>query len=135
MRNIGLVATALVIGCFGFSQLSSVSAFGSYRSQLVTQFKLVDARVGCQYCHVDAGGGAPWNAFGQRVQNNLSGNIAKALYDSLADKADSDGDGYTDMLEVFAGSLPGNKDSAPLVAVKTLEVAFEKAGGLEQYKP
>ncbi len=135
MRNIRFVLAALALGGLGFSQLGSVSAFGAYREQAVKQFKLTNNRIGCTYCHVSADGGAPWNPFGQRLQNNLSGDISKALYETLAEKKDSDGDGYLDMLEVFAGSLPGNKDSAPLVTAAALAAAFEKAGGVDQYKP
>ncbi len=135
MRNIRWVLVLLALGGFGISQLGSVSAFGSYREQVVKQFKLTNNRIGCTYCHVSNDGGAPWNSFGQAVQNKLTGDISKALFDVLSDKKDSDGDGYLDMLEVFAGTLPGNKDSAPLVVASALSAAFEKAGGLEQYKP
>ena len=135
MGKIRFILVLLVLGGFGLSQLGSVSAFGSYREQVVKQFKLTNNRIGCTYCHVSADGGAPWNTFGQRLQNNMGGDISKALYDTLVEKKDSDGDGYLDMLEVFAGTLPGNKDSAPLVVSTALNTAFEKAGGVDQYKP
>jgi hypothetical protein len=135
MRNIRFVVISLAIGGLGLTQLGSVSAFGAYREQVVKQFKLTNNRIGCTYCHVSADGGAPWNTFGQAVQNKLSGDIGKALFEVLSDKKDADGDGYLDMLEVFAGTLPGNKDSAPLVTAAALTVAFEKAGGVDQYKP
>ncbi len=135
MGKIRFILVLLILGGFGLSQLGSVSAFGSYRDQAVKQFKLTNNRIGCTYCHVSADGGAPWNTFGQRVQNNMSGDISKALFDTLSEKKDSDGDGYLDMLEVFAGTLPGNKDSAPLVVAASLQVAFDKAGGVDQYKP
>ncbi len=135
MNKIRWMLVLLALGGFGISQFGSVSAFGAYREQVVKQFKLTNNRVGCTYCHVSPDGGAPWNAFGQAVQNKLTGDISKTLFDVLSDKKDSDGDGYLDMLEVFAGTLPGNKDSAPLVVASALTTAFEKAGGLEQYKP
>jgi hypothetical protein len=135
MGKIRFILVLLALGGFGIFQFSSVRAFPAYREQVVKQFKLTNNRIGCTYCHVSADGGAPWNLFGQRVQDNLTGDISKALYDTLSEKKDSDGDGYLDMLEVFAGTLPGNKDSAPLVVASALSVAFEKAGGIDQYKP
>jgi hypothetical protein len=114
---------------------SDSSAFPAYRQQLVKQYHLVDKRVTCQYCHVNVGGGAPWNAFGQEVKALNKGNIAKALYDVLEDDTDADKDGYKDVLEVFAGTLPGDKASSPLVDAQTLETNFESAGGLELYQP
>jgi hypothetical protein len=114
---------------------SDSNAFPAYRQQLVTQYHLVDKRVTCQYCHVNAGGGAPWNAFGTEVKALNKGNIAKALYDVLEDDTDADKDGYKDALEVFAGTLPGDKASMPLVNAQTLETNFESAGGLELYQP
>ena len=135
MQKIRWMLVLLALGGFGISKLGSVSAFGSYREQAAKQFKLVDSRVGCTYCHVSASGGAPWNSFGQQVQNALTGDISKALFDVLSDKKDADGDGYLDMLEVFAGTLPGDKNSLPLVTTAALTAAFTKAGGLDQYKP
>jgi hypothetical protein len=135
MGKIRFILVLLALGGFGLSQLGSVSAFGSYREQVVKQFKLTNNRISCAYCHMSPGGGDDRNLFGQRVQGNLTGDIGKALFDTLSEKKDSDGDGYLDMLEVFAGTLPGNKDSAPLVVATALSAAFEKAGGLDQYKP
>ena len=138
-NSLGASKVVLGIGVlFAFTTLqwnSDSSAFPAYRQQLVKQYHLVDKRVTCQYCHVNAGGGAPWNAFGQEVKALNKGNIAKALYDVLEDDTDADKDGYKDALEVFAGTLPGDKNSSPLVEVQTLETNFESAGGLELYQP
>jgi hypothetical protein len=114
---------------------SNADAFGAYRAQAVTQFKLEDKATTCAYCHVEATGGAPWNTFGQLVQIKLEGDISKALYEALEANLDSDGDGYADKLEVYAKTLPGNDISKPEQDLKTLEAAFEKAGGLNQFKP
>ena len=125
----------LVIAGLGISQLSAVSAFPAYRSQVVQQFKLSDARVGCTYCHVSASGGPAWNPFGQAVQSKLTGDIGATLLAVLSANQDADGDGYSDALEVFAGTLPGDQASAPLVNVAALQAAFDKSGGVTQFKP
>jgi hypothetical protein len=136
-----LSASKMVLGVgvlLSFTALqwnSDSNAFPAYRQQIAKQYHLVEKRVTCQYCHVNAGGGAPWNAFGQELKTLNKGNIAKALYDVLEDDTDADKDGYKDALEVFAGTLPGDKNSLPLVNVQTLETNFESAGGLELYQP
>jgi hypothetical protein len=114
---------------------SDSSAFPAYRQQLVKQYHLVDKRVTCGYCHTNPGGGSGWNAFGTQLKTLNKGNIAKALYDVLENDTDADKDGYKDALEVFAGTLPGDKNSLPLVDAQTLETNFESAGGLELYQP
>jgi hypothetical protein len=138
-KNIGASRIVLGLGVLlSFTALqwnSDSGAFPAYRQQLVRQYHLVDKRVTCQYCHVNAGGGAPWNTFGQEVKALNKGNIAKALYDVLEDDTDADKDGYKDALEVFAGTLPGDKNSMPLVDAESLATNFESAGGLELYQP
>jgi hypothetical protein len=125
-----------VLISFGSLQLQSdSSAFPAYRAMAVKQLRLVDERVKCTYCHVNATGGDPWNPFGQEVQDALTENFPQTLYEVLKEKNDADGDGYFDALEVFAGSLPGDKKTMPLVDAKTLQEYFEKAGGFELYKP
>ena len=135
MGNVRWMLVVLVIAGLATSQLSAVSAFPAYRSQVVQQFKLTDARVGCTYCHVNASGGPSWNPFGQAVQSKLTGDIGATLLEVLSANQDADGDGYSDALEVFAGTLPGSKDSAPLVKVNTLQLAFDKSGGVAQFNP
>lgn len=126
---------AVLISVITLQVKSNSSAFPAYRAIAVKQFHLVDKRVACTYCHMNSEGGAPWNVFGQEVQNELTDNFPETLYNVLKAKTDADNDGYYDALEVFAGTLPGNKDSLPLVDTDTLQKNFAKAGGLELYKP
>jgi hypothetical protein len=136
-----LSASQVFLGCGILISLVSLqlnsnsNAFPAYRAMAVKQLHLVDKRVMCTYCHVNAGGGDPWNPFGQEVQDALTENFPQTLYEVLKAKNDADGDGYFDALEVFAGSLPGDKKVMPLVDVKTLQQHFEKAGGFDLYKP
>lgn len=135
MRKVGLLVLILAVALIPF-----VQARGPYRLQVITQFNLVADRgdvrtVTCQYCHVSANGGAPWNAFGNEVRANFKGSIRGALYEALKAMKDSDGDGYADVLEVFAGTLPGDASSKPLVTPQFLMQSLEKAGGVDIYKP
>ncbi len=112
----------------------------SYRLQAINQFNLVADSGGvrvvtCQYCHLSPNGGASWNAFGDRVRSSFKGSIGEALYQALVALVDSDGDGYADILEVFAGTLPGDPNSRPLVTAQFLMKSLEKAGGVDIYKP
>lgn len=136
MRTIwllGLLSGLVLVGSLAIAR-------PPYRTQAIAQFHLVPDQgstrvIGCQYCHVGASGGAPWNAFGNLVRANFREGIQMALYQALKAGQDSDGDGYTDALEVFAGTLPGDANSRPLVEAAYLKTNFEKAGGVDLYKP
>jgi hypothetical protein len=111
-----------------------------YRTALIGQFNLVPdtpeiRTIGCTYCHTNASGGSPWNGFGNTLRANFKGGVTTSLYEALKSLKDSDGDGYADVLEVFAGSLPGDPTSKPNVSVQALEDRLSKAGGVDMYKP
>lgn len=93
--------------------------------------------MGCTFCHVNKGGGAPWNVFGQALQKGFAANpkssFGDVLYTVLAANGDSDGDGYPDAIEVFARTLPGDPKSFPDKPLAELEQAFSAAGGAEAY--
>jgi hypothetical protein len=116
-------------------------AFDSYRLQAIKQLKLEPDKadgsmvIGCVLCHAGPEGGAPWNVFGQRLQAKLDGDFGKSLLNVLSELRDSDGDGYSDALEVFAKTMPGDAKSVPSQKPEELQKEFEKGGGLEQYKP
>ncbi len=124
--------------------LPDASARPAYRQVVIDQFKLAPDKdgtqsVGCQYCHAAAFGGGSWNAFGNAVRSAFTGaanrNINQALYLTLKASKDSDGDGYSDALEVYAKTMPGDAKSKPSKTVAALQAAFKKAGGTDQYKP
>jgi hypothetical protein len=130
----------LVVALLGLLVASIAVARPPYRLQAIAQFHLVADKdntrtVGCTYCHVGPNGGAPWNPFGENVRSNFKGNISQALYDALKANKDSDGDGYADVLEVFAGTWPGDPNSKPLVDPAFLQQSLDKAGGVDLYKP
>jgi hypothetical protein len=120
------------------------SARPAYRLQAITQLRLKadadgKATVTCQYCHQGPRGGKPWNAFGDNVVANFFGaankNIAQALYLTLKDRKDSDGDGYDDVTEVLGGSRPGDAKSMPRTPKDTLEAELKMWGGVDYFKP
>ena len=48
---------------------------------------------------------------------------------------DSDKDGYKDVLEVYAKTLPGDPESKPTTPVAELEAQLEAEGGVDLFKP
>lgn len=147
MKPIFFVAVAGLLAC-GFANLGV--AKNQYRLAAVVQYKLEPDRedgtkgVACTFCHVNSTGASPWNPFGTNLRNTFrnetdkitssDSRIKEALYKVLAKKLDSDGDGYYDAIEIYAGTLPGNKVNSPTRSVKDLEAAFVKSGGIDQFK-
>lgn len=86
-----------------------------------------------------APGGESWNAFGQSLQAEFraqpKANFRVVLGSVLAKNADADADNYSDALEFFARTLPGDPKSKPEKPVPELQQAFEQAGGMKQYTP
>lgn len=132
------------LALFGLTLLVPLAlARPPYREQAIRQFHIEGPTwskktMACTYCHVNAGGGAPWNLFGQGVRASLGESSFKtidvALYDVLAAGQDADGDGYPDAVEVYARTLPGDPESHPTEALADLEQKFGAAGGVEQYR-
>jgi hypothetical protein len=115
-----------------------------YHAQMIEQFHLVKSAVsigaGCQYCHSNPNGGLGMNPFGIALDRRLPdeaevNDVAKALYEQLLARKDSDLDGYDDVLEVVAGTLPGNEKSKPKVGAESLENVLKKVGGINRFKP
>ncbi|PYE48944.1 hypothetical protein [Deinococcus yavapaiensis] len=114
-----------------------------YRSQAINQLhvegsKLSTKTMACTYCHVNPSGGAPWNSFGEALKKGFRENpkakFDEVLYLVLTQSEDSDEDGYPDVLEVFAKTLPGDANSKPTRSLAELREAFEAAGGVKQYE-
>ncbi|CAM3897353.1 hypothetical protein [Deinococcus frigens] len=147
VRLVGGGLAALVV-----LSLPVALAMPKYRAQAIQQFHYdtgnplwaLDRRVmACTFCHVGAGGGAPWNPFGEAIRAGFradaaagrQGKFPNVLYAVLQAGGDADGDGYPDALEVFAHTLPGDAGSRPDTPLAGLQTEFAVAGGMEQYAP
>jgi hypothetical protein len=64
----------------------------------------------CSTCH-GSGGTSTWNAYGDDIRANISAGISSAL--KTVEPIDSDNDGYTNVQEIQALSLPGDARSTP----------------------
>lgn len=82
----------------------------SYSPFLDQSYEIYAARNRCEMCHI----GTKLNSFGSdfSIEWKQSKDIVKA-YLNIENK-DSDGDGYSNVVEIRAMSLPGDKTSIPL---------------------
>ena len=137
MKPVHFLACTLALIVIG-TQISS--ARSTYRPIALKQFKLeknaAAQKVGCQFCHVNAFGGAGWNGFGTALKTQLSSSsgVPQALFDLLKQNKDSDGDKVSDVLEVVAGTLPGDAKSKPTAKVADLQAKLKKMGGVNAFK-
>ena len=138
MKPVHFLACTLALIVVG-TQISS--ARSTYRPIALKQFKLeknaAAQKVGCQFCHVNAFGGAGWNGFGTALKTQLSSSsgVPQALFDLLKQNKDSDSDKVSDVLEVVAGTLPGDAKSKPTAKVADLQAKLKKMGGVNAFKP
>ena len=124
--------------------LHPARAVPEYFGTLLEQYRLIGDPTAqtarCTYCHVNQDGSVPWNPFGDRVHVQLfepesEGDIRSTLYLVLKQNKDSDGDGYSDVLEVVARTLPGDPASRPSKSIPELEAELARIGGLDAFNP
>jgi hypothetical protein len=140
----------LMLLSLGIATVGAAQAKPAYLLQMLKQYRLentssnVVGDVACTYCHIKTTGGYPWNPFGLKVRRayreetdvtkSPESRIKVALYAALLKRVDSDQDGWYDALEVFANTLPGNKNSFSKGKVADLEAKFVKAGGVQRFQ-
>jgi hypothetical protein len=131
------------LGISSLISISVVSARSSFDPVMYKQLKLEDQvgtaleKSSCQLCHMNARGGAPWNPFGLAIGKFRAKRlpIDKAVFEALKLEADVDQDGFSDALEVFAGTMPGDANSKPGETPEALKLKFDSAGDVTQYAP
>jgi hypothetical protein len=126
-----------------FILVSSATARSGYRLAAQEQYLLLEksgkGEITCAYCHTSPNGGAGWNKFGQQLRDLYFGearrNVGDMLFMALRANKDADADGYTDVLEVVAKTLPGDAASKPAKSVADLQAELTKLGGLQVFMP
>jgi hypothetical protein len=115
-----------------------------FHQKMIEQFhlekSLTSINAGCQYCHSRPEGGLGMNPFGIALDRRLPNDpeledVAKALYAQLQARQDTDKDGFDDVLEVVAGTLPGNEKSKPPQSSASLEIVLKGIGGINRFRP
>lgn len=66
-------------------------------------------KAGCALCHTSASGTDGLNCYGKLLENKK---VKKSTLKSIESK-DADGDGFSNIDEIKAGTLPGDKKSKP----------------------
>lgn len=122
-----------------------VGALPVYHGLAIDQLRLGVAarRAGCAYCHQAET--EALNPFGKAVlaagRSGAGGvplseqAVAGALYAVLRADRDADDDGYADVLEVLAGTLPGDRRSRPNASPAALRAKLKRLGGVDRYRP
>lgn len=140
MRLTRLLAVAALVA---LAAVPAANARPNYVPVMLAQYGLqkdpAALQANCQYCHVNAFGGAPWNRFGDALRATFTGAAARridqALYLVLRANEDSDGDGFEDVLEVVARTLPGDARSKPKLTRAALQARLKGLGGFARFKP
>ncbi len=102
-NNMRLALTTLLIVLIYIICIGSVEA----RPEYMKSFKDFDEKIKkCTLCHIQSSGYGGLNAFGRDFAEQ------KALTPALM-QLDSDGDGYSNIEELKAGSMPGDSASYP----------------------
>src|SRR5664279_581780 len=98
-----VVLVSLAIG------LTSAHAQSSYLSSFKSTYPAAAATLGqCVLCHIDPAGGGSTNNYGTDYGNN--GHNFKTI-----EPLDSDGDGFTNIVEIQALTWPGDATSYPTI--------------------
>lgn len=101
MKRTGIMMVLVLALALGWSM--QAHAVGSYLSNLNTNY---GSSYSCTVCHTSTGGAAPRNSYGQAFGN--AGHSFAAI-----EGQDSDGDGYTNLQELQAGTMPADPNSKP----------------------
>lgn len=99
------IITGLITAIFLILQTIPAQAMPAYARLYKQQYGYMPS---CHACHTE-GGGTPLNAFGKAFKDN--GKTAAALSKIAA--LDSDGDGFTNVIEAQAKANAGDKNSTP----------------------
>jgi hypothetical protein len=142
MKPAHFLLTLLSIGVIASTLGSGALARPIYNAIMEHQYGIredQEARAStCLYCHTDLEGD-DWNAFGLELRNTFKNEgekrLPESLYLVLVRDKDSDEDGYKDVLEVFAKTLPGDPESKPEDSAEDLEAQLEAEGGVDLFKP
>jgi hypothetical protein len=140
MKPIHLIVLSGILATLAFSVAGARSSYSTLAfSQYQFEKNTLVTKSGCKFCHSTAFGGESWNKFGIALKTQWEGaankKIQEALFLVLKENLDSDGDGFSDALEIVAKTLPGDAKSKPSAAVLDLEAQLKKLGGVEAFKP
>jgi hypothetical protein len=112
MRRLGMITTVVVLASFAVVVAKS-SYKTTFNNLYGTAGKTLDT---CDTCHMN---GFDWNPYGDDIKTELNkgSSITAAL--QAIEGTDSDLDSYSNIVEINAGTFPGNPDSTLPVEAST----------------
>jgi len=121
------IVSVVLLGGYGFAH-----AFGSYLTDPVTGFNAVYPSAGaishCVLCHTDPAGGGARNSYGSDYESTAIPGHTSHVFDAALEALDSDGDTFSNITEITAGSYPGDATSVPPPPPAAFEVTAPAAG-------
>jgi ASPM-SPD-2-Hydin domain-containing protein len=102
-----LALAAAIVAATPLTASARSTYLSSFNSRYGTATTVLDD---CQTCH-GSGGTSTYNPYGAELRANIGSGISSAL--TLAEPKDSDSDGYTNLQEIEARSLPYDARSTP----------------------
>ena len=112
------IATIFYIAVVVMAGYGTVNASSSFLRTFLTTYPSASSTQlnSCGICHVNPAGGGARNSYGSDFANASIGNHT---YNATLAARDSDGDGYTNLVEINAATFPGNAASYPAAASDT----------------
>ena len=106
-----LLIVVLVLGIFGVAWATN-GVKTQFNGRYGTTGTVLDQ---CILCHTTNTQVGPLNSYGNTLANN-------GVDFAAAESVDSDGDGFTNIVEILARTFPGNPDSKPTTTGTTLPI-------------
>jgi len=121
---VALVSILMVAGAFGLAHANS-----SVKSQFLSHYGLASSSPlnTCNTCHTSP---PIVNPYGQALLNNGFDVADSTTWDPAfvaAETTDSDGDGFTNLVEINAGFFPGDATSHPVATASTPSILWRNA--------
>jgi hypothetical protein len=105
---VALVIVAGVLALSGGQAHAKSSFLTSFNSQYGTSGTALNT---CNVCH-GSGGTSTWNSYGQAIRS-LGSSVTITTRMTNVESLDSDGDGFTNIVEITARTFPGDPGSTP----------------------
>ena len=121
--SVSTIALALVLGCAAI-----ISASGGAQGDFAVRYPASPLGSSCTICHI--GSSSNTNPYGTALRNNggSADNIPDPTFTTVG-PLDSDGDGFSNIDEINAGTFPGDRNDFPAVPA-VIDLIVPAAGTL-----
>ena len=122
--SVSTIALALVLGCAAI-----ISASGGAQGDFAVRYPASPLGSSCTICHI--GSSSNTNPYGTALRNNggSADNIPDATFTTVG-PLDSDGDGFSNIDEINAGTFPGDRNDFPAVPATITSIEPLQGGTL-----